>query len=355
MEAFQQRGAAMPGYKPLPFHEIREGLLSISAPTAEHVPHSSDNTILKSILEQLCRLLKAEGAALLIFDDKNAAPDTNLVYGDCPIMSDAWQMCHHASQIVSPNAARNITRVPLAAEEATIGTLCICRSTPMNEAELRVLTSMSDITANALVERQRTRQEHEQIYDDTLAGWVGALELRDHETREHTQRVTAMTVELARELGIGEQDIVHIRRGALLHDIGKIAVPDYILLKPGALTTEEWNIMREHPQYAYGLLSTIPFLQPALDIPYYHHEQWDGSGYPFGLQKAQIPLAARIFAIIDVWDALRYDRPYRRAWPESRVYRHIEARAGTHFDPDLVPIFLRMRRTKPALFSRHHW
>ena len=141
---------------------------------------------------------------------------------------------------------------------------------------------------------------------------------------------------------MSEEDLVHVRRGALLHDIGKMGVPDAILLKPGALTPEEWTIMRLHPQFAHDMLAPIAYLRPALDIPYGHHERWDGSGYPRGLRDEQIPLAARIFAVVDVWDALRSDRPYRQGWPEAKICGHIREQAGTLFDPKIVDTFLRL-------------
>jgi PAS domain S-box-containing protein len=181
-----------------------------------------------------------------------------------------------------------------------------------------------------------------EAYDATIAGWSRAIELRDKETNHHTRRVTEMTEKLARAMGIGKDELLHIRHGALLHDIGKIGVPDGILLKPGPLTEAEWAIMRHHPQYAYDLLSAISYLKPALDIPHCHHEKWDGTGYPRGLKGEEIPLAARIFAVVDVWDALRSDRPYRPAWPEEKVLEHIRALAGTHFDPQAVELFLRV-------------
>lgn len=186
---------------------------------------------------------------------------------------------------------------------------------------------------------QQTNLELTLAYDETIAGWSRALDLRDKETEGHTQRVTDSTERLARAIGLRDQEIVHIRRGALLHDIGKMAIPDSILLKPGPLTEAEWDIMRRHPQYAYDLLAPIAYLQPALDIPYCHHEKWDGSGYPRGLKGEQIPIAARIFAVIDVWDALRSDRPYRAAWPDARVIEHIRMLSGSHFDPRVVTLF----------------
>jgi PAS domain S-box-containing protein len=178
-------------------------------------------------------------------------------------------------------------------------------------------------------------------YDSTIEGWSRALDLRDHETEGHTRRVTQLTLRLAQVKGIGETELVHIRRGALLHDIGKLGVPDHILHKPGPLTEAEWEMMRRHPTQAYEILAPIAYLRQALDIPYCHHEKWDGSGYPRGLAGEQIPLAARIFAVADVWDALTSDRPYRSAWTEARALDYIREQAGRHFDPQVVTVFLR--------------
>jgi HD-GYP domain-containing protein (c-di-GMP phosphodiesterase class II) len=151
-----------------------------------------------------------------------------------------------------------------------------------------------------------------------------------------------MSLRLARAMGVDEAEQVHIRRGALLHDIGKMGVPDAILLKPGPLTDDEWAVMRKHPAYAYDMLSPITYLRPALDIPYCHHEKWDGTGYPRGLKAEEIPVAARLFAVVDVWDALCSDRPYRAAWPAAKVREHLRALSGAHFDPQVVEMFLRM-------------
>lgn len=189
---------------------------------------------------------------------------------------------------------------------------------------------------------QRTNVDLIRAYDTTLEGWSRALDLRDKETEGHTQRVTEMTLELARAMAIKEEDLVRIRRGALLHDIGKMGIPDSILLKPGALTPEETMIMRQHPIYAYKLLSPIEYLRDSLDIPFHHHEKWDGSGYPLGLQGESIPLAARMFAVVDVWDALVSDRPYRKGWSKEKVREHIQSSSGTHFDPKVVEVFLRL-------------
>ncbi len=179
-------------------------------------------------------------------------------------------------------------------------------------------------------------------YDVTLEGWVKALDMRDNETEGHTRRVTELTVRLAYAFPVENEQVVHIRRGALLHDIGKMAIPDSILQKPGPLTSEEQAIMRRHTAYAYDWLSPIPYLRPATDIPHCHHERWDGLGYPRGLKGTDIPLAARLFTVVDVWDALRSDRPYRRKWPAENVRQYIRERAGKDFDPDVVEIFLKI-------------
>ena len=196
--------------------------------------------------------------------------------------------------------------------------------------------------ANSVLEQkvqERTR-ELEHAYDATLEGWVKALDIRDHETQGHTQRVTQMTLRLAHAMGVSAGDLLHIRRGALLHDIGKIGIPDRVLLKPGKLDDEEWEIMKRHAGYAYDWLFPIEYLSPALAIPYCHHEKWDGSGYPCGLKGEEIPLAARLFAMVDVWDALSSDRPYRAAWPPDRVMDHLRSLGGTHFDPEVLVVFL---------------
>jgi cyclic di-GMP phosphodiesterase len=179
-------------------------------------------------------------------------------------------------------------------------------------------------------------------YEATIEGWSRALDLRDKETEGHTQRVTDKTIQLARLLNVPEEQLVHIRRGSLLHDIGKMGLRDEILLKQGPLNAEEWELMRKHPAYAYEMLHPIVYLRSALEIPYFHHERWDGSGYPLGLQGEKIPLAARIFSVVDVWDALRSDRPYRKSCPHEEVISYLEDHAGIHFDPKIVRIFLEM-------------
>ncbi len=189
---------------------------------------------------------------------------------------------------------------------------------------------------------QRSNMELKLAYDTTIEGWSRALDLRDKETEGHSQRVTVMTLKLAQASGMTEEELTQVRRGALLHDIGKMGVPDHILLKPDKLTDEEWVVMCKHPTFVFELLSPIAYIRPALDIPYCHHEKWDGTGYPRGLKGEEIPLAARLFAVVDVYDALRSDRPYRQAWGEEKVREHILAGSGTHFDPQVVEVFLKM-------------
>jgi HD-GYP domain-containing protein (c-di-GMP phosphodiesterase class II) len=189
---------------------------------------------------------------------------------------------------------------------------------------------------------QRLNTDLELAYDATIEGWSRALDLRDRETEGHTQRVTEIALELARIVGMSEPELAQVRRGALLHDIGKMGIPDGILLKAGPLTPEEWEVMRMHPVYAYDLLSPIAYLRSAITIPYCHHEKWDGAGYPRGLKGEDIPLAARIFALADVWDALRTDRPYRPKWSEPEIIKYIRAESGKQFDPNVVEVFLRL-------------
>jgi PAS domain S-box-containing protein len=203
--------------------------------------------------------------------------------------------------------------------------------------------------ANLFDGLERANIELTMAYDATIEGWSRALDLRDRETEGHTQRVTELTVSLARVMGLPEQAIPHIRRGALLHDIGKMGVPDEILRKPGPLTEDEWRVMRRHPRNAYDLLSPIVYLRSALDIPFCHHEKWDGNGYPQGLKGEAIPLAARLFAVVDVFDALTSDRPYRAAWQFERALEFIRGQSGIHFDPQVVEIFLRFMRERPGL------
>jgi PAS domain S-box-containing protein len=238
--------------------------------------------------------------------------------------------------------------VPLIAKGQVVGVLEVFHRSPLAVGPdwLDLLETLAGQAAIAIENAQlfdhlqRSNLDLALAYDATIEGWSHALDLRDKETKGHTLRVTEQTMRLARALGIADAELVHIRRGALLHDIGKMGVPDGILLKPGPLSEEEWVLMRRHPQLAYDLLAPIDYLRPALDIPLCHHERWDGTGYPRGLAGEQIPLVARLFAVVDVWDALRSDRPYRKAWTEEKTLEHIRSSAGTHFDPKVVELFL---------------
>lgn len=204
----------------------------------------------------------------------------------------------------------------------------------------QALLSLIEDQKIAEIELKRLTSNLIIAYDSTLEGWSHALELREQETAGHSRRVVDLTLNVARRLGVTGDELVQIERGALLHDIGKMGIPDSILLKPGPLTVEEWVVMKKHPIYANDLLSKIDFLKPALDIPYSHHERWDGSGYPQGLVGKEIPLAARIFAVIDIWDALSSDRPYRSAWPREEILAYIRDISGKQLDPEIVGVFL---------------
>jgi len=243
---------------------------------------------------------------------------------------------------------RGYCAIPLIAKGQVKGVLEIFRHhKPVSSREqleflqaLAVQAAIAIDNATLFNDLQKSNAELVLAYDSTIEGWAHALELRDRETEGHTRRVTELTVGTARIYGMSEKEIVHVRRGALLHDIGKMGVPDSVLMKEGPLTPEEEEIMRRHPVFAFEMLSPVAYLRPALDIPYCHHEKWDGTGYPRGLKGEQIPIAARIFALADIWDALISDRRYRKAWPRDKVAGHIRSLSGTQFDPDLVDLFL---------------
>jgi PAS domain S-box-containing protein len=239
---------------------------------------------------------------------------------------------------------------PLVAKGEIKGVLEIYHRSPL-EADpewldfLEILAGQAAIAldnAQLFSNLQRSNMDLIHSYDATINGWSQAMDLRDRETEGHTLRVTDLTLKLSQAMGISEAELIHIRRGCLLHDIGKLGVPDNILFKPGKLTEAEWQIMHRHPTHAYEMLSTITYLRPALDIPYCHHEKWDGTGYPQGLKGEEIPLAARLFAVVDVWDALTSDRPYRPAWTKEAALDYIEEQSGKIFDPQVVTKFLSM-------------
>ena len=238
--------------------------------------------------------------------------------------------------------------IPLITKEKVNGILEIFHRTPLQSYPewlefLETLAGQAAIAIdNATLFRnlQHSNFELKLAYDATIEGWSHALDMRDKETEGHTQRVTAMSIKLARIMGVPEEQLVEMHRGALLHDIGKMGIPDNILLKPDKLTDDEWTIMRLHPQLAYDWLKPITYLQQAIQVPYCHHEKWDGTGYPRGLRGDDIPFLARIFTIVDVWDALTSDRPYRPSWSKERTIEYISEQRGRHFDPKVVDVFL---------------
>ncbi|UBV44612.1 PAS domain S-box protein (plasmid) [Deinococcus taeanensis] len=244
---------------------------------------------------------------------------------------------------------------PLMAKGKVVGVIEVLHRTPFEPAlpwleVFDLLASQAAIAvdnAQLLAELEQKNLDLRLAYEETIEGWARALDLRDKETEGHSRRVTEMTVALCQALGVSAEKLVDVRRGALLHDIGKMAIPDAVLLKPGGLTEDEWAQMKKHPEYAVHLLSPIRFLRPALDIPQYHHEQWDGRGYPNGLQGTAIPLTARAFAVVDVYDALTSDRPYRTAWSRDAAMAYNQAAAGTHFDPQVVQVFVDLMRRGP--------
>lgn len=252
------------------------------------------------------------------------------------------------SDFVLREGFRSYHAFPLVAKNEVKGVLEIYHRSPLEVSEewrgfaemLAGQTAIAIDNAMLFANLTRSNSDLRLAYERTLEGWSRALDLRDDETQGHTERVAEVTVHLARAMAMSEEELLHVRRGALLHDMGKMGIPDAILRKPGPLTEEEWAIMRRHPVYAYELLSPIPFLRPALDIPHCHHERWDGTGYPRGLRGEEIPLSARVFSVVDAWDALRSDRPYRKGLPDDRVRDMIREGAGTQFDPRVVEAFL---------------
>lgn len=331
------------------------------------------DTSLTSMLEQIVQVLHVDAACVLgIQPDKSLKylawtgfrkgslaniPDGHLKFGTeirsnfekqvfFPYLDD-FDSVFKASPIVQQEDFHGFISQPLIVRGKLKGALEIFHRSalPENGPRADFVESLAAQAAIAvdksqlLLDLQQSFTDLQSAYDHTLEGWALALELRERETGQHTKRVQELTCLLSEQAGITGEDLVQFRRGALLHDIGKMGIPDQILLKPGPLDPEEWIIMRKHPEYAYEMLSNIDFLRPCLDIPYCHHEKWDGSGYPRGLSKLQIPLSARIFSVIDVWDALLSDRSYRKAWPRQRTIDYILCESGKHFDPEIVALF----------------
>ena len=348
------------------FHEIDRMILG-----------STDlNISLKTILEGLTAQLNIDAAAIFVlnphmqileyrqglgFRNKHAHKHLSLRIGE----GVAGQAAKDNQIISVPDLSKDRSKfklsqmlqgedfvsghaVPLVFKGKVTGVLQIFQRSPFRPDEdcLDMINMFAGQTAIAISnvalfnDLERKNSELVQAYDETIEGWAHALDLRDNETEGHSRRVTELTFKLARMAGIEGEALAHIRRGALLHDIGKVGVPDSILLKPDKLTDEEWVVMRKHTDYAYALLSPIAYLHPAIDIPYCHHEKWDGSGYPRGLKGNQIPLTARLFAVVDIWDALRSDRPYRKGWSSEKTLEHIISLSGNELDPEVVDLFV---------------
>lgn len=331
--------------------------------------------ILQAVLDRVINLLEAQAAAIAILDTHNQelvfelargawSPVTGLhmpggvgignrvIATQEPFFSEDVRSEPDQYRPDLLGTVQCLLCVPLISNKNVVGLLYIGRDSPVLQADLQLALAVADIAASAIHRAQllnRLQQANRRLqcaYDRTIQGWSRALELRDQETEGHSRRVTRLTLQLARQMNIPEDDLLFLRWGALLHDIGKMGVPDAILLKPGPLSPEEWDVMRRHPEFAYNLLKPIEYLRPVIDIPYSHHERWDGSGYPLGLQGEEIPLAARIFAVIDVWDALTSDRPYSPAWSKEQAIDYIQAQAGTQFDPRVVQAFTNMMKEK---------
>ena len=330
--------------------------------------HRTASTIITHVSEQL----KPDAAAILVYDADTLALNYAAGYGfrKTDFMNSgvhralASQVIRESQPIHFSDLARakaewansqalmqegfgGYVGLPLMASGHLIGILEVYQRNNFqpNTAWWEFAKQIAGYSAQALSRAWNFRQLKQvhagngQMYDSIIEGWTRMLELRDSEPKGHSKRVTELAVDLARVLGLGEQEVMRIRRGALLHDVGKMGIPDTILLKAGSLTDEEWVIMRQHPVIAYEQLGSIAEFQMALEIPYCHHENWDGTGYPRGLAGEAIPFAARLFALVDTWDILRSDRPFRKAWPEDKVKTYILERAGKNFDPYLATKF----------------
>jgi len=333
------------------------------------------NLLLAMLLDQLDELMQIDAVSILLLNPKTNLLEftagkgfrsTSLQYTHLKLGEGcAGQVALERKLLNVPNLKENRMEfgrsplfqiegfvayygVPLIAKGRVLGVLeMFHRSTLEPDADwlnfLNMIAGQAAIAIDSAImfrELQRSNIELSLAYDATIEGLTRALDLRDKETEEHTRRVADTTIKLAVHLGVGATDLVHIRRGAILHDIGKVAIPDRILLKPGPLAEDEWQVMRRHPGIAVDLLSSISYLAQALEIPHWHHEKWDGTGYPDHLRGEMIPFAARLFALVDVYDALTSNRPYRTAWSKQETLQYIESQSGRHFDPMIVPKFL---------------
>jgi putative nucleotidyltransferase with HDIG domain len=333
--------------------------------------------VLEEVMDTLIALMRAERGFLMLRDPKDGKLKPEISRGidhlklDEEIIKVSQTIVRKVSStgesVLTTNAQadprfenqmsvatyqlRSILCAPLKLRNEMIGVIYVdnrAHTGIFRESDLELINAFADQAAVAIDnarlfdDLQASNRELEKAYQATLEGWVRALDMRDKETEGHTQRVTKLTERLARSMGVDGDELLNIKRGALLHDIGKMAIPDGILLKPGKLTDDERLLIQKHPVYAYEMLNPIDFLLPAIDIPYCHHEKWDGTGYPRGLRGEDIPFSARIFPVIDVWDALISDRPYRKGLPQDEVRQYIHADSGKHFDPRVVNAFFEL-------------
>jgi len=309
---------------------------------------------IESVLEgEGYRLEMAENGAQAIERAKSLLPDVILLDVMMPGMT-GYEVCERIREDPQVAEIPIIILTALDDRESMLKALKAGAddfiSKPFDRYELRArLLGITRLNRYRKLTQERTKLEdaHSQLlkaYEATIVGWSRAMDLRDRETEGHSQRVAELTIQLAKAIGMSDDQLLHVRRGALLHDMGKLGVPDSILHKPASLTDEEWQVMRRHPELAYHMLSPVEYLRPALEIPRYHHEKWDGTGYAHGLKGEAIPLAARLFAVVDVWDALTSNRPYRPAWTEEDARAHIQEQAGKHFDPQVVDLFFKVIR-----------
>jgi PAS domain S-box-containing protein/putative nucleotidyltransferase with HDIG domain len=330
--------------------------------------------VMRVILEQTTHQMRADAAAIFLFNQRTSTLEYSADYGfwtrkiERVLMrlgeSHAGQAALKRSTLIFNNLEEHranirpfmldeekfVTQVvsPLSAKGELIGALELFFRADFQPgtdwlADLQVFANQTAIAISSILNFEALQQSNRELniaYEATIEGWSRAMDLRDKETENHTLRVTELTLKLAQIMGFRDEEMIHLRRGALLHDIGKLGVPDSILLKEGALTAQEWEQMRRHPQFAYEMLYPIEYLRPAMHIPYCHHEKWDGTGYPRGLRGEEIPLEARIFAVVDVFDALTSDRPYRPAWTREKAIAYIREQSGQHFDPLVVNAFL---------------
>lgn len=376
--------AILTNYRPLPstvltpFYQREDSFLDALRDTAAVLNSSLEfDTVLERILENVSHVVPNETSQIMLVDNDERNVHIIAVRGYNNPRIEKWlkkisfridytptlrKMYYECRPIVIPFTSadpdwlpfresswiKSYASAPIRIRDSIIGFVNLNSSVPgffsMDMAHrLQAFSDQAGIAihnARLLRDLKTSNQALQEAYDKTLLGWSKALELRDDETEYHTLRVVDITTNLARKFGIEKEHLNHVRYGALLHDIGKIAIPDSILLKNGPLSEDEWVIMRRHPDYAYQILSPIPYLAPAINIPLYHHERWDGRGYPRRLREEEIPIEARLFSVVDVWDGLRSDRRYRPGWPEDNVVSYICANAGSHFDPQVVSVFM---------------